>query len=216
MFFYDTTHHYVSGLDPIYLSDVHPELGQLNERLSHHGERDPAAAIGSQFATAVPGGVSYIFIGDYPAAPPPEWFNYMARSGGFARVYQDSESTILQIVSQAPGEGTASDVPTMNNPEQRHAILPQVHRRFGREVYATDAETAPGGPALVIHNKEANEQWAQRVFANDAQSISGELLWQLGFRLYVITNEKQSWVMEVKGNPKYRSAFSHPSTAPHP
>lgn len=210
LLFYDTTHRYVSGLDPIYLSDRYPELGRLNERLSRREEPDPTAAIFTQFAAVEPDGLSYVFVGDYPAAPPPEWFKYMTRSGDFVGLYQDPECKIFQVLYRPPNQAAASNVRQMDSPEQRKAVLPQVHRRFGGDIYGTDAEDVPGGPALVIHNRQATEEWAKRVFMDDAQSISGELLWQLGFHLYVITNEKQSWAMEVKGNPRYRSAFSEP------
>jgi hypothetical protein len=213
LFFYDTTHRYVSGLDPLYLQDRHPELEQLTQRLSHHAEPGPAAAIWKEFSAVEPSGIDYIFVGDYPAPPPPDWFAYIMRSGGFVRLYQDSECMILQLVYR-PSQGETSNTPQMNDPAQRKGILPQVQRRFGKEVYATDDEDVKGGPALVIHSKQATAAWAQRVFANDSASISGELLWQLGFHLYVITNEKESWTMEVKGNPKFRGAFAQSAPSP--
>jgi len=215
LFFYDTAHRYVSGLDPIYLLDRYPELGRLTERLSHHEEKNPAAAISTQFGAVEPAGLRYIFVGDYPAAPPPEWFDYVMRSGQVVQLYQDSECRIFELIYHSPNQAAASEVRQLDSPQQRKAVLAEVHRRFGNDVYATDEENVPGGPALVIHNKRATEGWVKSLFEHDSESISGELLWQLGFRLYVVTNEKESWVMEVKGNPKYRSAFSEPS-APTP
>ncbi len=208
LFFYDTMHRYVSGLDPIYLLDVHPELGQLTERLSNHSEADPAGAIASLFSKVVPEGVSYIFVGDYPAAPPPEWFNYMMRTGRFAVVYHDSESVILQALNLSQAQAANEDVRHLDNPIQRKSLLPQVTRRFGGDIYATDEENMPGGPALVIHNKKATAEWATRLFQNDSNSISGEVLWQLGYNIYMVTDGKNNWAMEVKGNPKFRGAFT--------
>jgi hypothetical protein len=209
LFYYDTTHRYVSGLDAIYLLDAHPELEQLTERLSDHSERDPATAIATQFAKVEPAGLSYIFVGDYPVAPPPEWFNYVMRTGSFVSVYRDSQCVILQLLSLPPGAAVTDDIRHLDNPEQRKSLLPQIARRFGGGIYATDEESVPGGPALVIHNQQATEAWAVRLFQNDANSISGEVLWQLGYRLYVVTDGQKKWAMPVKGNPKYRAAFTN-------
>jgi len=208
LFFYDTSHRYVSGLDPIYLLDQHPELSQLNDRLSHHTEPDPAAAIWTQFAAVEPAGVRYVFVGDYPAAPPPEWFAYVMATGKFAIIYRDADCVILQDLYRPPSEGLPEAIRHLDNPEQRKALLPQVQRRLGGKIYATDEEDWEGGPALLIHNRQADEEWARRLFTHDANSISGEALWQLGFRLYAVTDGKNFWVSEVKGNPKYRAAFS--------
>jgi len=208
LFFYDTSHRYVAGLDPIYLLDQHPELSRLTDRLSHGAEPDPAAAIWTQFAAVEPANLQYIFVGDYPAAPPPEWFNYMMATGKFAVIYRDSDCVILQTLYRPQGEGPVEEIRHLDSPDQRKALLPEVQRRFKGNVYGTDEEDWKGGPALVIHNPQATQDWARRLFSNDANSISGEELWQLGFHLYAVTDGKNIWVTEVKGNPKYRAAFS--------
>lgn len=213
LFFYDTAHRYVSGLDPIYLQNRHPELALLNDRLSRREVRDPAEAIWTQFASVEPDGLSYVFVGDYPAPPPPEWMDYVMKSGEFAIIYRDQESVILQNLYR-PGQANVSNVRQWDSPEQRQAVLPEVHRRFGKDVYATVEEDFQGGPALVIHNKKATAEWAQRLFVHDAESISGELLWQVGFHSYAVTDGEHVWAMEVRGNPKFRSAFSSPPSQP--
>jgi hypothetical protein len=222
LFFYDTSHRYVSGLDPIYLLDVHPDLGHLNERLSRRQEQDPATAITNAFAPVEPQGVSYVFIGDYPAAPPPDWFNYMMSTGRFAMVYRDPESVILQIVAAPqPSTSAAPETPTtsatspkegirhLDSPDRRKALLPRVQARFSGDIFATDEESFPGGPALVIHNSHADADWAKQLFQTDSNSISIEGLWQMGFNVYLVTDGKSNWAMKVHGNPKFRSAFAN-------
>jgi hypothetical protein len=98
LFFYDTSHNYVSGLDSLYLFDQHPELAQLNERLSRGEEKDPAAAIQSLFKASNPSGVSYIFVGDSPSPPSPEWLHYIMRARKLQTVYGDNECMILQLL----------------------------------------------------------------------------------------------------------------------
>ena len=98
LFFYDASHNYVSGLDSLYLLDQHPELAQLNERLSRREEEDPAAAIRSLFGASNPAGVSYIFVGDRPAPPSPEWLRYIMKTGKFQTVYEDNECMILHVL----------------------------------------------------------------------------------------------------------------------
>jgi hypothetical protein len=213
LFFYDTGHSYVSGLDAIYLQDQHPELARLNNRLSSGEEGDPATAIRSLFAASNPGGVSYLFVGDDPAPPVPEWFRYMMKTGKFKRVYADKECVILQVLDNA--ESTASSEPVSpqqkskwDTPDQRKTAAAEVHRRFGGNIYGTDEEDFEGTPALVVHNKNATGGWAKKLFDADLASIKSEALWQLGFRKYVVTNGVHAWVAEVKGNEKYRANFS--------
>jgi len=98
LFFYDASHNYVSGLDSLYLFDQHPELAQLNERLSRGEERDPAAAIQSLFRASDPSGVSYIFVGDSPAPPSPAWLRYFMRAHKVETVYGDKECMILHLL----------------------------------------------------------------------------------------------------------------------
>lgn len=96
LFFYDSLHTYVSGLDPQYLRNLHPELEELNLRLRAQQERNPAAAIRLAFAKAGAPPVSYLFTGSVPDSPSSEWFDYI-QSGGFEVVYQDLECTVLRI-----------------------------------------------------------------------------------------------------------------------
>jgi hypothetical protein len=212
LFFYDTDHSYVSGLDAIYLQDQHPELALLNKRLSSGEEGDPAGAIQSLFAASNPGGVSYLFVGDDPNPPAPEWFRYMRKTGRFKSVYADKECVILQVLDNPESTASAAPVPQQKSqwdtPEQRKTAAAEVHRRFGGEIYGTADENFEGAPALVVHNKHATEDWAKKLFEQDMASIRGEALWQLGFRKYVVTNEAHGWVAAVEGNEKFRTQFN--------
>jgi hypothetical protein len=109
LFFYDTIHTYVSGLDPIYLEAQHPEVVRLNERLSDGEEEHPADALRSFFATINQARAGYLFIGDYPAPPSGEWFRYLKKSGGFEKVYGDNECLILHVVDSALSTGAAAN-----------------------------------------------------------------------------------------------------------
>lgn len=221
LFYYDTQHRYVSGLDSIYLAARHPELQALNDRLSSRSEPDPAAAIHTLFARASGSGVSYLFVGDIPDPVPPGWFQYITSGGGITQVYADHQCVILQLAESSPkasSKETGPEVsgpppkanPLWNDPGRRKAAAEQVHRRFGGDVYGTVDEKYPGGPALVVHNKKATEEWAQKVFDHDMNSPVFEFLWQLGFRTYLVTSETQGWAMDVEEDPKYRSMFRNP------
>src|SRR5581483_682412 len=96
LFFYDDTHTYVSGLDPLYLQDEHPDLEELTMRLSRRKEDDPAAAIRAQFGT-LGSPVTFLFVGDVPAPPSREWIDYISKTGSFDLVYEDTQCMILRI-----------------------------------------------------------------------------------------------------------------------
>ena len=220
LFFYDTEHRYVSGLDPIYLAAQYPDLQGLSNRLELGSEPDPAAAIGSQFAAAHAPAVSYIFVGDDPKPPPEGWFQYMEKGGKITPVYSDRQCTILQVVEnpgnaaanvalQAPVAPPAANA-QWNDPRRRKEAAAGVHGRFGGDVYGTVDEKYEGGPALVVHNKKATEEWAQKLFGEDLGSPTNELMWQLGFRSYLVTNENEAWQMDVEEVPKYGSLFKGP------
>jgi hypothetical protein len=217
LFFYDTIHSYVGGLDAIYLRDKHPEWARLDDRLSSGQEQDPAAAIRSLFAVANPGALSYLFAGNSPAPPRPEWFRYMVRLGKVKTVYEDKECTILQVLdSPAPDESENADQSAPVSPqqtrgkwdtaEQRKLAAEQVHRRFGGDIYGA-VEDVGGVTTLVIHNKNATAEWAKNLFDKDMASPAGEALWQFGFGKYAVTNGNHGWISKVEGNEQYRSLF---------
>lgn len=92
MFYYDTTHVYVSGLDPTYLLDKNPELSKLYEDITLGREKDPGPIIRDRF------GARYVF-SDNEEIHNNFYFNAM-QSGWFEKVYEDDECTVLYIRDQ--------------------------------------------------------------------------------------------------------------------
>ncbi|HEY0319722.1 MAG TPA: hypothetical protein VGC66_02005 [Pyrinomonadaceae bacterium] len=92
MFFYDTKHAYVSGLDPTYLLDKNPELSKLYEQITLGKEKDPAPIIRDRF------GARYVF-SDNEDVHSDFYYNAL-RSGWFDKVYEDDDCTILRIRDQ--------------------------------------------------------------------------------------------------------------------
>jgi len=90
LFFYDTSHTYVAGLDPTYLLDQNPELSQLYERINAGREPHPAAIIRDRF------GASHVMLGNFWGAP--GLYPGALKSNEFAKVYEDNETIILKIV----------------------------------------------------------------------------------------------------------------------
>jgi hypothetical protein len=96
LFFYDTGHTYVSGLDPLYLENKHPDLAELSQQLYLGKQPNPAYAVHSDFAMAGAPGVSYVFASNVAGPPSRGWLDYMQQSG-FDIVYQDQDCTIFRI-----------------------------------------------------------------------------------------------------------------------
>ncbi|HEX8652171.1 MAG TPA: hypothetical protein VF708_15125 [Pyrinomonadaceae bacterium] len=92
LFFYDTTHSYVSGLDPTYLLDKNPDLSKLYENITLGNEKDPAPIIRDRF------GARYIFT-DREEVHDKLYYNAMD-SGWCEKVYDDDDCTILYIRDQ--------------------------------------------------------------------------------------------------------------------
>ena len=97
LFFYDDAHSYISGLDPLYLEDVHPELAELNLRLSRRKQDDPGLAIRSLLTENGIPGPAFLFVGDTPAPPSREWIDYMLKTGSFEIAHEDEQCMILRV-----------------------------------------------------------------------------------------------------------------------
>jgi hypothetical protein len=92
LFFYDTSHIYVSGLDPTYLLNKNPELSKLYEDITLGRTQDPAPIIRDRF------GARYIFT-DREEVHDKLYFN--AKDSGWCDiVYDDEECTVLYIRDQ--------------------------------------------------------------------------------------------------------------------
>jgi hypothetical protein len=94
LFYYDASHHYVSGLDPSYLYDKSPELSQLYDRITLGQEEDPGPLIRDRF------GARYVFSDNAHH----DFFEHARLSGWFDIVYEDTECTIMYIRDEKADE----------------------------------------------------------------------------------------------------------------
>ncbi|HEX8177669.1 MAG TPA: hypothetical protein VF543_21450 [Pyrinomonadaceae bacterium] len=104
MFFYDTKHTYVSGLDPTYLLDKNPELSKLYEQITLGKEKDPGPLIRDRF------GARYVFTDNEDIHN--DFYYNALQSGWFEKAYEDEDCTILKIRDQKgepPAEATEDE-----------------------------------------------------------------------------------------------------------
>jgi hypothetical protein len=96
LFYYDSNHYYVSGLDPSYLYDQDRDLSQLYERITLGKEEDPGPLIRDRF------GATYVFSDNSHD----NFFSKARASGWFDIVYEDEQCTIMRIREEKllPGE----------------------------------------------------------------------------------------------------------------
>jgi hypothetical protein len=87
LFYYDSTHYYVSGLDPSYLFDKNPDLSRLYDRITLGKEDDPGPLIRDRF------GARYVFSDNSHH----DFFSTAQQSGWFDIVYEDQQCTIMHI-----------------------------------------------------------------------------------------------------------------------
>jgi hypothetical protein len=90
LFYYDSVHSYVSGLDPSYLYERDPDLSRLYERITLGQENDPGPLIRDRF------GATYVFSDNEHN----DFFDKARESGWFEIVYEDEECTIMRIRDQ--------------------------------------------------------------------------------------------------------------------
>jgi len=88
LFFYNTKHRYVYGLDPNYLYSASPELYKLLKDLTEGKIEDPAPVIRERF------GANYIFV---DAAENVDLVAKALDSGWAEIIYEDSEARLLKI-----------------------------------------------------------------------------------------------------------------------
>jgi hypothetical protein len=88
LFYYDDQHAYVTGLDPMYLSDHNPELGRLYDRLISGRQGHPGEHIRQAFAA------DYVFV---TPSTPRSFYTSAMLSGEFTKVYEDSQCMILKV-----------------------------------------------------------------------------------------------------------------------
>lgn len=101
MFFYDTRHTYVSGLDPTYLLDKNHELSKLYEQITLGKEKDPGPIIRDRF------GARFVFTDNEDIHN--DFYYNALQSGWFDKVYEDEDCTVLRVRDQKgepPAEAT--------------------------------------------------------------------------------------------------------------
>lgn len=87
LFYFDSAHYYVSGLDPNYLYDKDPDLSSLYERITVGTQEDPGPLIRDRF------GARYAFSDNSHH----DFFDQARVSGWFDIVYEDTQCTIMYI-----------------------------------------------------------------------------------------------------------------------
>jgi len=87
LFYFDSTHYYVSGLDPNYLYDKDPDLSRLYDRITLGTQDDPGPLIRDRF------GARYVFSDNSHH----DFFDQAHASGWFDIVYEDTQCTIMYI-----------------------------------------------------------------------------------------------------------------------
>ena len=105
MFFYDTKHNYVYGLDPNYLYSENPDLYKLIGEITSGKIKDPAPLIREKL------GANYIFT---DARENEDFVTNCLESGWCEMVYEDDEARILKIRDQkgdAPTDAAEADAP---------------------------------------------------------------------------------------------------------
>jgi hypothetical protein len=89
LFFFDSTHVYVSGLDPTYLLDKNADLSKLYEKITTGDEEDPGPLIRDRF------GARWVFTDNTDDHV--SFTDNALKSGWFDRVYKDDDCTILHL-----------------------------------------------------------------------------------------------------------------------
>ena len=93
LFYYDSTHYYVSGLDPNYLYNKNPDLSRLYDRITLGQQENPGPLIRDRF------GARYVFSDNNHH----DFFDKARLSGWFDIVYEDTDCTIMYIRDEQIG-----------------------------------------------------------------------------------------------------------------
>ena len=94
LYYFDSLHYYVSGLDPNYLYDKNPELSNLYDRITLGHEEDPGPLIRDRF------GARYVFTDNTHH----DFMEHARASGWFDIVYEDEQCMILYIRDEKSDE----------------------------------------------------------------------------------------------------------------
>ena len=93
LFYYDSTHYYVTGLDPNYLYNKNPDLSRLYDRITLGQQENPGPLIRDRF------GARYVFSDNNHH----DFFEKARLSGWFDIVYEDTDCTIMYIRDEQIG-----------------------------------------------------------------------------------------------------------------
>ncbi len=102
LFYFDSSHAYVSGLDPTYLYDRNAELSKLYDKITLGEEEDPGPLIRDRF------GSRWVFTDNKDHV---SFIDNALQSGWFDRVYEDDDCSVLKIrevKGEAPAEANGS------------------------------------------------------------------------------------------------------------
>jgi hypothetical protein len=108
LFFFDTKHRYVYGLDPNYLYSKNPELSKLIADITGAKVDDPGPVIREKF------GARYVFS---DARENTDFLAKALESGWFEMAYEDDEAYILKIRDQKGEPPNASKIDDNNGSE---------------------------------------------------------------------------------------------------
>ena len=95
LFYFDSSHYYVSGLDPNYLYDKDPDLSRLYDRITLGTQDDAGPLIRDRF------GARYVFSDNSHH----DFFDQARVSGWFDIVYEDTQCTIMYIRDEKASDG---------------------------------------------------------------------------------------------------------------
>jgi hypothetical protein len=134
LFFYNTKHSYVYGLDPNYLFSENPDLYKLLVELNDGKIDDPAPVIREKF------GANYIFA---DAKENEELFAKALESGWTEIIYEDDEARILKIRPQKgePPQDSVDDAP--ETPEEKKQLDEEEKAANNSNKAANDEDEEP-------------------------------------------------------------------------
>jgi hypothetical protein len=110
LFFYNTKHRYVYGLDPNYLYTENPELYKLLKDLTEGKVGDPAPQIRDKF------GANYVFA---DAQENTDMIAKMLESGWAETIYEDADARLFRIRAEKGEPFVPADVPPETEEETR-------------------------------------------------------------------------------------------------
>jgi hypothetical protein len=107
LFFHDTKHAYIAGLDPNYLFSRSPELWKYYEEITTGKHDDPAPIIKEKF------GARYVFSDLHHD----DFYAKIMESGWADKIYEDDDSMILKIRDEKGVPPSEGDAPAGNDAE---------------------------------------------------------------------------------------------------